>query len=203
MRLLEKYGFNIVDESLITITGCSFVPVKADWLFFSSANGVKHYFFREKLLPKQRIAAIGSGTAKAVHDCGYKCDFIGNETTTREVALRFYDTYTPKSICFPCSSISMLSVQVALEHLCTCINIVVYETKAKEIKELNTNASLLIVTSPSNAEALSQLNVLEKPTIAIGPTTYNALQKLGFKQLYQAAEPTEEMLVNTVLSLNL
>ena len=148
LRQLEKHGFNIVDESLITITGCSFVPVTADWLFFSSANGVKHYFSQEKLLPKQRIAAIGSGTAKAVLDCGYECDFIGNEATTREVALRFYDTYTPESVCFPCSSISMRTAQQALEHLCTCTDIVVYETKAKEWAVLTGNPSLLVVTSP-------------------------------------------------------
>lgn len=175
----------------------------ASWLFFSSANGVKHYFAQEQLKPEQKIAVIGLGTAKAVESMGYSCTFIGEGPSISQIAANFYAKHNPSKVCFPCSSISVRSIQQALDSYCQCDDVVVYETIKKSNFKLSQKPSVALITSPSNAEVAATLDLFDTPMVAIGTTTYNALKKYGFRFIMHASEPNEEMLLKAVVELNL
>lgn len=203
MHILGSHGYSIIDEPLIEISPRKFTAPNAEWLFFSSANGVKHYFDQEDLNEGQKIAAVGHGTAKAIETAGYTCTFVGEGPTIPQIAADFYSSFKPESVCFPCSSISVRSVQSALENYCQCIDVVVYDTLKKNDFKLKQKPSVALITSPSNAEVAANLALFDIPVVAIGTTTYNALKQLGFRSIMHASQPNEEMLLKAVIELNL
>ena len=92
-RTLEAHNYVINSESFIEFSPLDFqYPDHADWLFFSSKNGVKYFFNSE--IPQFRdatihFAAINQGTAQALYELGLKVDFVGSGSNLQRIANDF------------------------------------------------------------------------------------------------------------------
>ena len=79
---LEALGVEVVECPLIEIERTSDEPVDGagyDWLIVTSPNGADEIARRGVNLP--RIAAVGPGTAEALHEHGIEADFVPRESS--------------------------------------------------------------------------------------------------------------------------
>lgn len=183
-RALTRYGFEVIGRSLIEFEAIAFgreLP-DADWLFFSSKNGVRFFFDQQPQLPPNvRIAALGNSTAKAVAEAGYITHFVGQGSDTHEVAIRFAEIAAGQRVIFPQPLNSLEAVQQAIGHLILPIKLICYRnTPVSEGFDLPP-CDILVFTSPANARNyLSKYPILpQQKIIVIGPTTAAALQEAG------------------------
>ncbi len=95
-RLLDEYAAPIVFQSIKTSRINPYVDMKSffnnnqfDWLFFTSENGVRHFFdilkdnkLDTRALGGTKIAAIGSGTALKLNEFNIFPDFVPKKFTS-------------------------------------------------------------------------------------------------------------------------
>lgn len=188
-RLLEGMGMMVIAKSLIKTEPQSFkLSTKHDWVFFTSANAVEHFF--EQAEPEfipERIAAIGSGTAKKIRMLGLEPDFEGGAAkNTQEIAKDFIELYAGTSVLFPQSDIAVKHVSEEIAKHCKTEKVVVYNTKINLNRSIP-DADMLVFTSPSNLNAyIETKGIPQKPCIAIGTSTAEALKMKGIKQIHVA-----------------
>ena len=199
-RALRDLNYKIEFESYITFVPLDFEnPTDADWLFFSSKNGVKHYFKKvKKILPNIKIAAVNSGTAQILHELGAHVDFIGSGGDIQNIAHEF-DKVAFGKIYFPQAKKSLQSIQKALKINKDIHTLVVYDNQAKQQVQKRTD-SVLVFTSPLSAEAYFANNELEKnqKVISIGPSTTRKLTALGIVDVKTAFEPTHWAMLDEI-----
>jgi|JI10StandDraft_1071094.scaffolds.fasta_scaffold16749_7 uroporphyrinogen-III synthase len=179
ISLLEKKGIRIHSQSLISTASVGFkqpIP-KTDWIFFSSGNGVRHFFSQLKKIPNTKYAAIGSGTAREL-SAFVSVDFIGNSIDILENARDFSKLAGAASILFPGAEKSLQNVQSAFTKK-QINNLICYRTK-----EMPINVGfpdILVFSSPSNVRSFFKMNRLLafQQTIAYGASTAEELKKHG------------------------
>lgn len=170
---------------------------ETEWIFFSSSNGVEHFFNQLHEFPNCKFAAIGQATAKTLNRFA-KVDFVG-EGNPNQVALSFKQEVKEAKVLFPIAEDSLKSIQSIFSEN-QVENLIVYRTKLKKnlvVKE----SDVVIFTSPSNVNGFflnTNLTGNEK-VIAIGDSTHAALKKKGVNAKV-AFTPSEVSLITEVFS---
>ncbi len=164
---------SLINTSAIAIT----LTQQINWIFFSSKNGVQHFFEQIKELPSSiKIATIGTSTADALAQYGYQANFIGNTTDFNKVAQTFFLLVNNnENILFPQALKSKNTIQNSVYKKGNCIDLTVYQTQY-----LNESIGLhdcYIFTSPSQVISFFNTNKINTlaHVVAIGKSTYQAL----------------------------
>ena len=193
-RLLAEAGYTVHGRSLIQTTRVEIGEVpKTKWIFFSSKNGVTHFFEQDPEVGNAKYGVIGKGTAEALRKYGKRPDFIGYSSDTKLTAKQFGSVIGRASILFPSARGSVRTVQNQLYDPEQAKDIVVYETRFNN-QERVPQTDIVLFTSPSNVGAFFARNKLKKQQhiIALGETTGNALKLKGYENflLPDAFDPT-------------
>ena len=169
---------------------------EADWTFFSSAQGVKHFLEQHPITTKF-IGVMGEGTLKALKKFGHHADFIGQSSDPEVVGKAFMSQLKgEQKILFPASQISKQNIAKQITGH-TILQLPCYQTFpiATKIEKQD----LYIFTSPSNVDGF----LLEQPLpdalfIAYGPTTGTYLTEKGVKNVVVMNQINDINLLNTI-----
>ncbi|MGB0425051.1 MAG: uroporphyrinogen-III synthase, partial [Flavobacteriales bacterium] len=154
-----------------------FPDEKHDWIFFSSANGVKAIIAKgETVLSEYKIGCIGQATADALPK-NFKAHFIG-EGSTAKVSRDFRKTLSTATCIFIEGKQSLNTVQKEIRQQ-QYSSVVVYKTRSNHVQVPEVDCYFF--TSPSNVKSFAESNSLDqlKNVIAMGTSTQAALLDLG------------------------
>lgn len=184
-----KHGVEIIPLPLLDSEYIKFdidddVIKRLDWLFFTSANGVRSFFERLEelnipLSDKTKIGAVGKKTTDAIHDYGYNVDFIPSAPYGKSLFLEFVSGIATgnENVMFARAA----KIVYDPEYLFSLAglryySIVCYKTTENEIPAGNVNcltdSDFILFTAPSAVRSYYKLfgMPLARP-IAIGRTT--------------------------------
>lgn len=190
-----------------------------DWLFFTSRNGVAHFFRMlidqtgsSELPANLKVAVVGVKTASELEYYGYSPAFTGLSHGSVELAAEFISTHAPKNLKILLSLGNLaddtLENILGADHTVERIN--VYETtlpKAVDTsiieKIKNGLYDLILFTSPSTFIHFSSFveeEVLQSLKIAsIGTTTTRVIREAGYHPQLTAAMSNAEGLTEAIL----
>jgi len=174
----------------------------AEWIFFSSARAVHHFFDQATTNePQWNYGAIGKATAKAIEKYGFSVGFVGLDSSTEAVARAFQSCVGTAQVLFPIAKESLQTVQQALPSA-QVNNVVVYASSPVQL-EMDVAADVLVFTSPSNVQSWLEQQVLDanQKMVAIGETTAMTLHNAGCKKVRVAHEPSELAMALAALEL--
>lgn len=186
-----------------------------DWLVFASANGVRHFLTRLlqvsdlRLLGNVKLAAIGPGTAEALHAFHLKADLLPDEFRAESLAKALGKNAAGKRFLLLRASRGREVLREQLESAGgTVEQIVVYEsrdaaTASPEIAERLRAGRIdwITVTSSAIARSLASLfgEDLQRAKLAsISPITSATLRELGFEPAVEAREYTMPGVVQAI-----
>ena len=190
-----------------------------DWIFFTSKNGVSHFFKHlieikgNTELPKSvKLAVIGVKTAIELDYYGYAPDFINEENTAVDLIKHFYEKYNPENLKILLSLGSLADNSIfdkfSVENKVNRIN--VYNTvkpacaDAGILKIINNDEyDLIVFTSPSTFHhfcSFYDANLIGKlKMVSIGTTTTKAITDAGFEPLFTAKKSNAEGLRDAII----
>ncbi len=147
-----------------------------------------------------KVGCIGQATAKVVSSFQKRVDFLG-QGSSESVALAFAKEISHDDhVLFPAADSAAPTVS---RHLYPhqAIQLPIYRTAESPPQQLP-KADLWVLTSPSNAKALSKVNGWpgKSKIIAIGKTTAAALEALDISTYTVAWEPSERALADALFS---
>jgi uroporphyrinogen-III synthase len=201
LQQLTALGWAVRGQSLLTIATLPFdTPPPADWIFFSSANGVRYFY--ERLTPTQyraKTAAIGPATAATLAKIVPKVDFIGDGDPIN-TALLFGTAAEGQTVLFPGAEQSRQSVQQQLAGRIAGTHWPVYTNAPLANVPSQSDAHVLVFTSPLNVQAYCTQHEIRaaQRCVAIGATTASALLAWG-AFCTVSATPTETGLAKAVV----
>lgn len=174
---------------------------KADWIFFSSKNAVKHFLAQGKIEPGVKLAAVGKGTSDELRKHNLRADFIGGTADTRIIAKQFGAVAGRSTVLFPQAKGSLRTVQEQLPTI-KAINLSVYETISRPAEDLPA-CDVMVFTSPSNVEAFFQKNKISntQKVVAMGHATGNALRDKGIVSFVTPGSFDDAGLVRAVMGM--
>lgn len=235
--LRSKGGIDIIEMPLIkverNIEDADFADIMEemgtyDWITFSSANGVRH-FFDQFLKSAQdiraigiaRLACVGDATARELANYYLRADVVPEESNAIEMIRKMGDYETLENLKILCvhgnlaarDYIDLLEQQHhalvdAVEvYKTACVEIDKNSDVAKEFRKKG--ADVVVFASPSAVDSFAKnaANLLlgEKAVrpkiVAIGSTTAEAVKKYGMTVAAQAESPRPESIAEAVLSL--
>ncbi len=184
LQILKNAGFlvesvSFVDINRIAITDDPNLDTY-DWIFFSSKNGVIHFFEQISSLPEKiKLAAIGAETSKMVQQYGYCVEFIG-EGENATISDAFIARAEGEKVLFPGALNRQPDIQEIISKYCRTTALSVYDNTAFSSKKIE--ADILVFTSSLNAEGYLMENKIEADhtVIAIGSNTKKFLAEQGF-----------------------
>lgn len=181
-KLTMRLKWDITDIPLIYTEKIDILELpECEWIFFNSKNAVKYFItqniFHSSYVKNKKIAALSSSTAYYLQKQGLPVHFIGQGTDTNQIARDFLKYAIHQKILFPCSNISIRSIEKFIDTQTHIIHLPVYNTKEKPIA-LHTSFDYYIFTSPSNVRAFFKLNQIssDATVIAMGTSTAKELE---------------------------
>ncbi len=215
MPMIEIKPANIKQEDKVKISQlCTY-----DWLFFTSKNGVSHFFKQlidltgsSELPTSLNVAVVGTKTASELEYYGYSPAFIGIAHGSAELAAEFCSIYQPKN-----KKILLSLGNLADDTLINCLGfdnqvdrINVYDTFTPKnvdpmiIKQISDGLyDLVLFTSPStfnNFISLVDISLLGSLKIgSIGTTTSRAIQEAGYEPTLTAKMSSAEGLTEAII----
>jgi len=111
---LVSNGFEVTGKSLIAINPVkpNSLPDKIDWVFFSSKNGIKHFFDQfPDLKESGKYGVIGTGTEAALRSYGKMPDYVGSHSDTTKIGQEFSQKVGGNNVLFPCSKNGLRNIQ--------------------------------------------------------------------------------------------
>lgn len=230
---LEALGAEVVELPLIQVTKDVDLDILAEvlqefgayeWVVFTSANGVKH-FFEEfirvhediRALGLVRIAAVGEATAAALREFHLRVDLqpkkaTGEELVKELVAREAMDS--AKVLVVTGNRNREVVVEKLHEARAIVDQLPVYRTEASDLAAdpvagdfRAKGADAILFASPSAAQAFFdqaaalRLGARARKPLAgsIGPTTSAAMKQLGLPVDFEADEPSLDALVAALL----
>jgi|GEM_PF-5173366 len=128
-------------------------------------------------------------------------DFVGTGEPHETARLFAAKVGVPETICFVRAKNSQQSIQKLMPKTASMEEVVVYANE-KNDHVPSGPFDVLIFTSPLNAESFFSNRAWSgEKVIAIGSTTAGMLAELGIKDVYTPAIPTEESIIELLLSL--
>ena len=203
-RALNAFGYTVSGASLIQTTPVAFksLPV-CDWIFFSSKNGVNHFFAQHPEIPVNvKFGVIGQGTAIQLRKHGYTESFCGTSSDMEQTGKQFSEFVKGKTVLFPQAEGSLQTIQKQVSGIAECINLIVYKTAAKSDVTIPAT-DITIFTSPSNVSAFFSASTIPvlKNVIAMGKSTEAKLREFGVNNRAVAYSPDETGLADAVFSM--
>ena len=204
-KRMQAAKIEVIAQSLIHFKAHSFdFPKDADWIFFYSKTGVQYFFMAYNvLIIKASIGCIGKGTADYLRkQYGFAASFIGNGDP-QATAATFQPLAKGKKVAFIRALDSKKSVQQILANQIEIIDCIAYENSPNPENINLSDASVLVFTSPMNAQTYFARNELtpNQKIVTIGVSTAAALETLGIFSYTIAASPNEDSLADAVLKL--
>ena len=191
----------LIDRSLIEFSPIEFEEPRADWIFFYSRNGVKHFFKggNYELYP-YLWACLSEGTADELSHYVTDISFVGNGSPD-EVATAYKDLITPDKItCFIRAEHSLDSINKSIGND-NDFSIPVYNNKPSQTIP-SQPFDILIFTSPMNVDAwFNKRKYNDERIISIGKTTAKHLQGYGIKDIITSNRPSEEAIAESLKHL--
>ncbi|MBX7182198.1 MAG: hydroxymethylbilane synthase [Bacteroidia bacterium] len=191
---MNTYQYQLVGHSLIEIKPLKFTNLlPADWLFFTSKNGVRHFFGQLTNLGfSPKIGVAGRGTEKVLNEFGYQADFVGEGSDMNAVGKEFAALADGKSILFPQAADSLQTIQKHLSFSSRAINLLVYQTTRKKDVQIP-DSDIVVITSPSNADVYFGREKFPeyKHLIAIGESTAHRIESYKIKGFSVANRPDD------------
>lgn len=187
----------------------------ADWLIFTSKNGVEAFFegFAKNGMDVRRlagckIAAIGQKTEETLHSYGLYADLVPNEFHSDALAEELKKHLTgEEKVYYLKAANADHHLREILGHKCKFKEVVVYENKAVEpqvqtIRFLEQYDGILF-SCASSAERFfafaEDAQVKNRRIYSIGKKTTQCLEALGITEVRQAKRATYEGLVDRIL----
>jgi hydroxymethylbilane synthase len=203
-RSLNAFGYSVSGTSLIESKAVAFqsVPV-CDWIFFSSKNGVNHFFAQKPQLSNNvQFGVTGQGTGMVLRKYGFTESFCGTSTDMDETGKQFSELVKGKKVLFPQATDSLQSIQKQVGTTAECIDMIVYKTSEKAGVQIP-ESDVTVFTSPSNVSVFfSKKNVaVLKKVIAIGKSTEAKLKEFGITNALLPSSPDETGLAEAVFSI--
>ena len=190
-----------------------------DWLIFTSANGVEHFFRAldaagkdARALARAKVAAIGPATANALAACGVRADCVPGEYRAEAVveALKG-DVKSGTRVLLARAEEAREVLPESLTALGAEVTVAAaYSTKQAEadgaaLAKKLTSGEIDIVTFTSSSTAKNLCAILggaepllHVKCVAIGPITAKTCEALGIKPAAVAKEYTIEGLIETI-----
>ena len=198
INLCKDAGHSVIGYSCIeTISEPFEYNTPADWIFFSSSEGV-HHFIKQKPKISARIAAMGMGTAQTLKQYNYEAEFIGQSANPEKVAFDFQDNISSgQTILFPQSKQTRNSIAPHLKN-CNIQRLTVYSTESKMV--MPTDADLYIFSSPSNVDSYFNQHPIDlsKPMIAFGPATEARIKEKGCQNILALKNVSSEEIFHAI-----
>lgn len=183
-NVLQSRGYRIKFESLIRVKQIKVNSApKSNWVFFSSKNGVKHFFGQKLNSRNAKFAAVGAATAEALFALGKKVEFIGTGNSISHTAREFAKRSRGGTVLFPGAKESLRSVQKHLPHS-NVFDLAVYESLPVRNKKMKAaHPDILVFTSPKNAQHYLDAYQISKnqKVIAMGEATAGYLKRKKIK----------------------
>jgi len=187
-KAMQKYDIRIEAKSLIKTYPIihkfdPFILQKADWIFFSSKNAIEYFFdLKPTLSPATKLGVFGNASEETLRQFGRTADFSGHSkgNDTLGIAQQFAKLADKTTVIFPRAKDSLRTVQRELSAETKIIELPVYETVLNKQVE-QTQAEVLIFTSPSNVEAYFSKHLLEsgQKIICLGKSTGKKVSEMG------------------------
>ncbi|MDX2279028.1 MAG: uroporphyrinogen-III synthase [Saprospiraceae bacterium] len=204
LRRLAPYHWAVETRTLLQLKGIPFqLPPNRDWIFFSSKNGVAFFFegldVAHWTVPSVHWACIGSATAEALQQRGITPDFVGTGDPETTAAL-FKPKAQGQKVLFVGALHARAALRLAVQQYAQTAVLAVYDNQALPAPELS-EADVLIFTSPLNATSYFGKNALlaHQQLVAIGNSTAQCLQELGFSKIRIPENPSETALAQLLL----
>lgn len=195
-----------------------------DWLVFTSANGVHHFFgefmriFEDvRALGLVRVACVGEATAKAVREMHLKVECQPKRATAEDLARELIATGSLDSakVLVVTGNLNRDVLVTRLEEARAIVDCVqVYKTEAvdltgdpvaAEFRRLGADAVLFASSSSAqcfvdNARALELSKGARRPLNgSIGPQTSETMRKVGLRVDFEAPTPGIDALIEALI----
>lgn len=191
----------------------------ADWILFTSKNGVKSFFYNLdlagadiRLIANARFAVVGKATEKELAKHHIKADLIPAEQTGKGLAeeVKFYmqDDYKlsnkKSKVCIFSAKEASPDLEAGLKGICELEKIDAYvnEKTYESIPEsIGNMVSEAVFTSTSNVERFFDMlpeNAYVETAYSIGEKTTAALEQYNVGEIVQADDSSYEALVNKI-----
>lgn len=191
----------------------------ADWILFTSKNGVRSFFYNLdlagadiRLIANARFAVVGKATEKELAKYHIKSDLIPAEQTGKGLAeeVKFYmqddDKLSNKKskVCIFSAKEASPDLEAGLKGICELEKIDAYvnEKTYESIPEsIGNMVSEAVFTSASNVERFFDMlpeNAYVETAYSIGEKTTAALEQYNVGEIVQADDSSYEALVNKI-----
>lgn len=210
-EMLRKLGAEAEEIIVGQIQGISCSLSKemlkeADWIIFSSGNGVAGFFenlqaaeLDSRSLAGSSIAVIGKHTAEVLLSYGIQADYVSPKQHGESFGIELSEKIPDGANVFYFSAAENSgTIENNLKRTCHLVTIPVYENKETEFSCERRDYDGIFITSASSAARLFQAYDAKWPIPAvysIGPNTTSCLKKLGVKEIIEAEEPSYEALI--------
>ena len=187
--LLEALGHEVVRCPLIRVEPLGDEPIDAsayEWLVVTSPNGA-HEVVRRLAKPARQIAAIGPGTADALHAHGLHVDLVPRVHTQEGLRDEL-----------PAGRTLLAAAEGARRDVLDADFLPLYRTV--ELHPPAPHGDVAIVASPSAARALAATGA-RLPVVAIGPQTAAEAREHGLDVLATATSHDLDGLLDVIQSL--
>ena len=191
----------------------------ADWILFTSKNGVKSFFYNLdlagadiRLIANARFAVVGKATEKELAKHHIKADVIPAEQTGKGLAeeVKFYmqDDYKlsnkKSKVCIFSAKEASPDLEAGLKGICELEKIDAYvnEQAYDSIPEsIGNMVSEAVFTSASNVERFFDMlseNTYVETAYSIGEKTTAALKQYNVRKILQADDSSYEAIVDKI-----
>ena len=203
----------------IIIPGFADKVRSADWIVFTSKNGVRSFFYNLdlagadiRLIANARFAVVGKATEKELAKHHIKADLIPAEQTGKGLAeeVKFYmqDDYKlsnkKSKVCIFSAKEASPDLEAGLKGICGLEKIDAYvnEQAYESIPEsIGNSISEVVFTSASNVERFFDMlpeNTCVETAYSIGEKTTAALEQYNVGKILQADDSSYEALVDKI-----
>lgn len=203
----------------IIIPGFADKVRSADWIVFTSKNGVRSFFYNLnlagadiRLIANARFAVVGKATEKELAKHHIKADLIPAEQTGKGLAeeVKFYmqDDYKlsnkKSKVCIFSAKEASPDLEAGLKGICELEKIDAYvneriDERIPESMENRINEA--VFTSASNVDRFFGMlpeNTYVETAYSIGEKTTAALEQYNVREIVQADDSSYEALVNKI-----
>lgn len=216
------------DEFAEAVRGCGLVPVLVSpfrderiaegeahlarelaagpaWVAVTSPNAVPSLAAHRAALAGLRVAAVGTGTASALHSAGIPTDLVGDaggEALARRMSAA--GLAAGAVVVHPCAEDARRELAETLRAAgASVVAVPVYRMVADAVGERAAEGpfAAVVVGSPKLARRAAELFPSRPPAVAVGRTTAAAMRDLGWPPAAVAAAPTPQDVAAALRSL--
>ena len=187
---------------------------KADWILFTSRNGVKAFFNNMessdidiRCLAGIHFGVVGKATEQELKNYQIKADLVPDEQTGAGLAKALKNQIsTQTNVCIFSAKEASNDLERELQRVCHVKKIDAYENinisePCQSVKHAESSIVEAVFTSASNVERFFQMlseEITVERAYSIGKKTTEALKKKNVMNIYESEESTYESVVSLI-----